>query len=60
MKKTLIPVYCSVLLISLAVSAISSGITCFVYFRKTAYHNLKVISKFCTNLMSDFLIIRHG
>lgn len=55
MKTTKI-IYALAVLVALIVSAIASGITCYIYFKKTAYHHLDVISKFCTNLMSDFII----
>ena len=46
-----------VIVVALVVSAIASGITCVVFFKKVALHNMNVISKLCTNLMGDFLII---
>lgn len=53
MRYVLVPA----IIVAMVVSAIASGITCLIFFRKIALHNMNVISKLCTNLMGDFLII---
>lgn len=47
-------------IVALIVSIIVNAIAYVAYFRKLSLRSLDVISKFCTNLMGDFLITVDG